>query len=387
MTITTIGEAFEINPRVKLTKGTEAPRVEMADVAPFTKCVRASHRPTYSGGAKFNHRDVLMARITPSLENGKTSVYVADKGSEELPASGSTEFIVLRARPGISDPDYCYYLMTSPGIRDFAISTMTGSSGRQRVQTDSLSAYQIDLPSLEEQQSTAETLGFIDDMIESNQAMVVLVPQLMAAAVERMAPVNSAEIPVSELADFVNGGAYTKGASGTGRMVIRIAELNSGPGSSTVYSDREVPLDKTAFPGDILMSWSGSLGIYRWTSDVALINQHIFKVIPRDFPHWLVYERLRSAMPTFQGIAADKATTMGHIKRHHLTDVKVPIPSKNEIRELEAICSPLWDLWLSVARQNEILVKLRDNLLPELLSGRIVPDEIDNIIRSVAVAR
>lgn len=386
MITTTIGEAFEINPKVKVSKGTVTPRVEMADVEPFTKYVHASHEIAYSGGAKFKHRDVLMARITPSLENGKTSVYVADQGKEDAPASGSTEFLVLRARPGITDPDYCYYLMTTVDIREFAIGTMTGSSGRQRVQTDSFSSYAIELPELANQRRIAETLSLLDDKIESNKAKIATIPQLIDAVVAKELSEDSKRIPVSDLAEFINGGAYTKGASGTGRMVIRIAELNSGPGASTVYSDRATPDEKTGYPGDILMSWSGSLGVYRWTSDEALINQHIFKVIPRDLPQWLVYERVRSAMPTFQAIAADKATTMGHINRQHLTDVTVPLPTEAAICSVSEVCEPLWDLWLSLARQNEALKQLRNTLLPELLSARISPDEIGNVLNSVEFA-
>jgi type I restriction enzyme S subunit len=82
----------------------------------------------------------------------------------------------------------------------------------------------------------------------------------------------------------VNGQAFTKFANGRGRLIIRIAELNSGPGGSTQYSDVTTTPSHIAFPDDIVFSWSGSLGVYRWHRDEALINQHIFKVIPRNVP-------------------------------------------------------------------------------------------------------
>ena len=174
------------------------------------------------------------------------------------------------------------------------------------------------------------------------------------------------------LGAYVNGGPYTKGASGSGRMVIRIAELNTGPGPSTVYSDIGVPQDRTARAGDILMSWSGSLGVYRWFRDEAIVNQHIFKVLPKDgYPAWLVFDRLDAIMPAFQRIAKDKATTMGHIQRGHLETTQVAVPSPPVIKELDFRVTPLWDRLLLAERESLKLASLRDTLLPELLSGRV----------------
>jgi type I restriction enzyme S subunit len=317
-----------------------------------------------------------MARITPSLENGKTSVYRASVDAKGDPAFGSTEFIVARGREGVSDSAFAYYLLTSTEVREHAIGSMTGSSGRQRVQQDSLESFEVDLPELSEQRAIAATLGALDDKIESNRRTVALIPQLVRARVDASISQAGDRIAVAELAHFVNGGAYTKGATGTGRMVIRIAELNSGPGGSTVYNDIDVPDEKVARAGDILMSWSGSLGVYRWFRDEAIVNQHIFKVIPTGYPAWLVFDRLDAVMPIFRGVAADKATTMGHIQRGHLESTNVEIPVVSEIEQLNEMLSPLWGRLLSAEREVVRLTKLRDALLPELLSGRMrVPAE------------
>jgi type I restriction enzyme S subunit len=244
------------------------------------------------------------------------------------------------------------------------------------VQQDSLESFEVDLPELSEQRAIAATLGALDDKIESNRRTVALIPQLVRARVDASISQAGDRIAVAELAHFVNGGAYTKGATGTGRMVIRIAELNSGPGGSTVYNDIDVPDEKVARAGDILMSWSGSLGVYRWFRDEAIVNQHIFKVIPTGYPAWLVFDRLDAVMPIFRGVAADKATTMGHIQRGHLESTNVEIPVVSEIEQLNEMLSPLWGRLLSAEREVVRLTKLRDALLPELLSGRMrVPAE------------
>ena len=378
MTLRSLAEAFLINPPIRISKGTVIPFVAMEDVEPFRRDVRASEVRPYSGGAKFMPGDIVMARITPSLENGKVSRYVSDDGT---PAAGSTEFIVIRGRDGISDTSFAYYLFTSTEIREFAISQMNGSSGRQRVQTDSLANYRIELPLLPKQRAIAATLGALDDKIESNRRLVDLIPRLVRAMVFDALGAHPGEVAVSDIATFVNGGAYTKGASGTGRIVIRIAELNSGPGGSTVYSDIDVPEEKTARAGDILMSWSGSLGLYRWFRDEAIVNQHIFKVLPSDgYPSWLVFDRLDIVMPVFQGIAKDKATTMGHIQRGHLESTMVEIPIRETVDLLDGLIAPLWQRLLLAEREVVELTALRDELLPEVLSGRIRVLEVDGTV-------
>lgn len=270
-----------------------------------------------------------------------------------------------------NDPKWIYYVLDS-----IEFSSFNSGSAQPSLNRNYLANIAIKRPPLDEQRAIAATLGALDDKIESNRRAVALIPQLVRARVDASLSQASDRIAVSELARFVNGGAYTKGATGTGRMVIRIAELNSGPGGSTVYNDIDVPDEKTARAGDILMSWSGSLGVYRWFRDEAIVNQHIFKVISTDYPAWLVFDRLDAVMPVFRGVAADKATTMGHIQRGHLESTSVEIPVVLEIEQLNETLSPLWERLLSAEREVVRLTKLRDALLPELLSGRMrVPAE------------
>ncbi len=270
---------------------------------------------------------------------------------------------------GNADSLFMYYLLSS--MTEEFDRHANGSTFRE-ISGTSLGKLQVSLPPIKEQRGIAHTLGALDDKIESNLRLIELIPYLIRARVTEALASSTRQVAVSELASFVNGGAYTKGASGTGRLVIRIADLNSGPGGSTVYSDIDVPDDKTARPGDILMPWSGSLGVYRWFRDEAIINQHIFKVIPAEgFPDWLVFDRLQAVMPVFQGIAKDKATTMGHIQRGHLKSTAAAMPSADSIVALDQALDPLWRRLLVADRESVRLAQLRDTLVPELLSGRI----------------
>lgn len=164
-------EAVEINPKVKLEKGEIYPFVDMKAVEPAWRSVTESERRAFtSGGAKFEPFDTLLARITPCLENGKIARYVSLNGTYG-PAFGSTEFIVIRGRDGVTDNNYAYYLTKWQEFRQFAISQMTGSSGRQRVSVESLAGFNVPVPDIKEQRAIAHILGSLDDKIELNRRM------------------------------------------------------------------------------------------------------------------------------------------------------------------------------------------------------------------------
>lgn len=280
---------------------------------------------------------------------------------------------------GSTDLKFVYYLVRHVGLDHLKHGTSNPSLTRE-----AFGSQYLPDPPLRSQRVIAATLGALDDKIESNRRIVQLIPLLIRLLVTQATIGDGQEVAVAGLGSFVNGGAYTRGASGTGRMVIRIAELNSGPGGSTIYSDIDTPDNKTARPGDLLMSWSGSLGVYRWVLDEAIVNQHIFKVLPSDeYPAWLVFDRLAAVMPRFRGIAKDKATTMGHIQRGHLESTLIAVPLPPTIRTLDRQIAPLWQRLLWAEQESVKLAALRDTLLPELLSGRIRVSEAREVVAEV----
>jgi len=163
-------EAVLVNPPVGLTRGTTYPFVEMAAVVPSARSVPESEiREFKGGGARFIPGDTLMARITPCLENGKIARFWPTDGTS--PGFGSTEFIVIRGRDGVTDNDFAYYLTQWPEFRQFAISQMTGSSGRQRVPASSLAHFEVTIPPIPVQRCIAHILGALDDKIALNRRM------------------------------------------------------------------------------------------------------------------------------------------------------------------------------------------------------------------------
>jgi len=198
-----------INPTERLSKGTIAKKIAMEVIQPFTKKIPSYSLEEYKGGVKFKNGDTIMARITPSLENGKTS-YV-DILEDDKVGFGSTEFIVFREKKNISDKHFIYYLTTSPIVRNTAIKSMTGSSGRQRVQTDVLKEHLFDAPPLPEQKAIAEVLSSLDDKIDllhrQNKTLESMAETLFRQWFVEEAKEDWEERPLGELITVKRGGS------------------------------------------------------------------------------------------------------------------------------------------------------------------------------------
>jgi len=139
-----IPDCIHINPRVKVPRESEDPFVPMGCLSNDSMLITGIESRAGNSGAKFKNGDTLFARITPCLENGKTG-FVQFLPSNEDVARGSTEFIVLRSNT--LTPEFVYCLARSDEFRGVAIKSMTGASGRQRVQQQCFSDLEIVQPS------------------------------------------------------------------------------------------------------------------------------------------------------------------------------------------------------------------------------------------------
>ncbi|MCI1880794.1 MAG: restriction endonuclease subunit S [Sporolactobacillus sp.] len=156
-------DVIQFNPIEKIQKGSIGKKIGMDKLQPFQRKVEGFERAMFTGGARFRNGDTLMARITPCLENGKTAqVNILD--NDEI-GFGSTEFVVMREKKGYSVSDFIYYLAISPRLRDIAIKSMTGTSGRQRAQINVIKNTMMEIPPIEEQKIIAYILSCFDDKI------------------------------------------------------------------------------------------------------------------------------------------------------------------------------------------------------------------------------
>ncbi|MET1941463.1 restriction endonuclease subunit S [Enterococcus faecium] len=207
---TRLDEFIDFNPRESIPKGKLVKKIAMDKIEPYTRDIDEYELLEFKGGTKFKNGDTLMARITPSLENGKTAkVNLLD--DDEI-GFGSTEFIVARAKAGISDADFIYYTLSRTDIREIAIKSMAGSSGRQRVQLDVLKNYEVHLPDLIEQQKIAEILKVLDDKIENNRKINHHLATLLQVNLNRHLETAAVKSRIGELdlkvSDHVANGSF-----------------------------------------------------------------------------------------------------------------------------------------------------------------------------------
>lgn len=290
------------------------------------------------------------------------------------------DLVIVRPSESVDARFLCYSINATSG--NYVLAHVVGAV-QQHFNVGSARNLRILMPSLARQRSIADVLQALDDKIAVNERLVQGCDDLRHLQFEEVLRAHResvAEVPLSTTADFINGRAFTKDATGSGRMVVRIAELNSGPGSSTVYNDIDVLPQYLAHAGDVLFAWSGSLTLARWYRDEAVINQHIFKVVPRDgLPNWLAFELVAQKLYEFRAVAASKATTMGHIQRHHLDEL-VQVPRRAIIGDLDARLRPLWNRALAAEMESLRLVQLRDALLPGLMSGQMRVCEAEALV-------
>lgn len=182
--------------------------------------------------------------------------------------------------------------------------------------------------------------------------------------------------PLDKIATYTNGLAMQKFPprdNEQGLPVIKIAELRSGFTESTSRASKDLDPLYLVNDGDILFSWSGSLLVKQWHSGRGALNQHLFKITSSEYPKWFYYFATITHLPWFQSIAEGKATTMGHIQRHHLSQALIAV-ANDEIRNAAGnILQPLTDMSLQVMLEARSLSDIRELLLPKLLLGDVVP--------------
>ena len=375
---------IEFNPRESLKKGTIAPKISMDALDPFTRKITSYVNEAYNGGTKFRNQDTIMARITPCLENGKTSM--VDILPNDVVGFGSTEYIVFRAKPGISDSKFVYYLACSKIIRDVAIKSMVGSSGRQRVQQSVVNNIEFSAPDLDEQEKIASILSSLDDKIELNRAINENLEQ-QAQGIFKKEFINIPSTPIGwehgnllEIADYLNGLAMQKfrpQSNEVGVPVLKIKELRQGScDSSSEFCSTNIKPEYFIYNGDVIFSWSGSLLVDFWCGEKCGLNQHLFKVTSQNYDKWFYYLWTNYHLQKFIAIAADMATTMGHIKREELSKSDVLIPNEEDYIRIGSILQPLYDMIISNRIENRKLASIRDSLLPQLMSGEVDLSEV-----------
>ena len=333
--------------------------------------------------------------------------------------------VILRAETPALHPRYLYHFVRSALFHAQESALQTGSAQPQLPIQD-INRVEIPIPPPDEQYAIAHILGTLDDKIELNRRMNETLETMARAlfkswfvdfdpvrAKHALSKVEGAEgrpsasleqaftglpqaladlfpdsledselgeIPkgwqvgrLDEIARFLNGLALQKYPPADGRSlpVIKIAQLRGGNTNGADRASADLQPDYIVQDGDILFSWSGSLECVLWAGGRGALNQHLFRVTSENYPRWLCYLGVHHHLDDFRHIAAGKATTMGHIQRHHLSDAKLAVPSPELLRAMDRSFQPLVESLWQRAVQSRTLSILRDTLLPKLISGEL----------------
>lgn len=221
------------------------------------------------------------------------------------------------------------------------------------------------------------------------EATAALFPDAFEESELGLIPKGWHACPVYSLADFINGASYKAfepNAERRGLPIVKIAELKSGITAQTAFSDLKMPEKYRLKSGDILFSWSGnpdtSIDTFVWSHDHALLNQHIFKVVPSGIEdRSFVLLALKHLKPLFTELARNKQTTgLGHVTVADLKRLKVAKPAPGVLAAWNEVISSIVDQAFVVIQQAQTLSTVRDSLLPRLISGQLRLPETEALV-------
>lgn len=388
-----LSEIALINPKESLPSGSLAKKVAMEKLQPFCRDIAGFELTKYNGGTKFRNGDTIMARITPCLENGKIAkVNILD---EKEIGFGSTEYIIFRAKPGVTDEDYLYYLVTSPIVRNPAIKSMVGSSGRQRVQTDVIQNLEIDVPELAIQKKIGSILKRIDDKIELNRKINDNLCEQIKATYKRIIDGSNnlkvtriGDLPIY-VTDYVANGSFaslkenvTLYQEPNYAYFIRNTDLKSG--NFDVYVDEHSYnfLSKSTLKGkEIIISNVGDVGsvfLCPKLNKPMTLGNNVIMIEPEDEKlRYYLYSLFKwfDGYNLIQGIKGGSAVPK--FNKTDFKNIKINLPLEKELEEFNNFVSPYFEKIIQNQDANKRLSELRDSLLPKLMSGEIDVDSIE----------
>ena len=418
-----IGEAVDFNPKESIKKGTIAKKIAMGQLTEFERKINGFEYAEYKGGPKFRNKDTLVARITPSLENGKTA-QVNLLGENEL-AFGSTEFIVLRANQNTVD-DFVFYLAKSPTFREKAISCMEGTSGRRRVNENVLKTQLIKLPDLPTQKAIAKVLSDLDAKIELNnkinrelEAMAKTLYDYWFVQFdfpnEQGKPYKSSggkmvynkelkqEIPVGwevgtlDSIGTINGGSTPSKSNennfcvedGTPWITPKDLSLNKGNkyitrGEFDVTENgiKEASL-KVMPKGTVLLSSRAPIGYLAISRGIVSTNQGFKSFVPKSyFSTEYIYYTVKNSIKIIE--AYSSGSTFKEISSSVLKTIKIYLPQKNVIEKYNQKVVPIFEKQNLLELENQQLTTLRDWLLPMLMNGQVAVGEAEEKLSMAA---
>ena len=390
-----LSEFLEFNPKRTIKKNEVARKITMDLLIPHSKQIYNFKYEPYTGGAKFSNGDTIMARITPCLENGKHA-YVSCLNEGEI-AYGSTEYIVLCGKNGVSDNEFVYYLSHTPQFVNTAIKSMVGSSGRQRAQVPVLENLIMPVPvNLSDQRKIAGILSALDSKIENNnkinanleaQAQALFKSWFVDFTPFKDQPFVDSELgsipqgwKVGKLGDYVEikrGGSprpIQKFLTSQGLNWLKISDATSTQ-SPFIFNIKEKiiinGLKKTVFlkAGSLVLSNSATPCIPKFLSIDSCIHDGWLY-----FPHsqlpknylYLFFKLMRNNL-----VSKANGSVFLNLKTDIVKNQVFAFSGEEIYNSFDKIIAPLFKEIENLTYETFQLSALRDTLLPKLMSGEI----------------
>lgn len=288
---------------------------------------------------------------------------------------------------------YLNAFMSSDYIKKYFELNATGSGMRFTLAVSTMEDMPIMLPSLNVQKKIGNILSTLDQRIENLRAQNRVLEQTAKTiydytflqyaghqtaynkTLNRNIPADWEIDNLYRIADFTNGLACQKYRPTTEKYklpVIKIREMHEGITADTEFVRSDIPEKVIVNPGDLLFSWSASLEVMMWNGVKGGLNQHIFKVTPKEyFSLYFVYFQLKDYIGNFKRMADARKTTMGHITTDHLNQSRIAIPNEETMKRFSSQVTPLFKKQLVNSQQIETLTTQRNTLLPLLMTGQV----------------
>lgn len=338
--------------------------------------VQAVSLPAISQTQEYKKGDVLVSNIRP---------YFKKIWQAEYDGGCSNDVLVFKANES-TDKDFLYYVLADDAFFNYSMAT---SKGTKMPRGDKTSIMQYGVPHYDivRQKKIACVLRMLDKKIELNnkinnnleqQAQALFANEFLSLDT---LPEGWKQASLIDIADYLNGLAmqkYRPTADESGIPVLKIKELRQGCcDDNSELCSPSIKSDYIIHDGDVIFSWSGSLLVDLWCGGICGLNQHLFKVTSSKYDKWFYYAWTKHHLDRFVAVAADKATTMGHIKRDELAKAEVLIPNETDYNRIGALLQPIYEMIISNRIENKKLAATRDTLLPKLMNGEIDMSEVD----------
>lgn len=390
-------ECVDLNPKITITKGQIYPFVEMANVNTCYRSPDNVDEKPFDSGVKFQDGDTVIARISPCLQNGK-SFYCQNIGT----GFGSTEYLVFRPKDDSVDSMYLYYFMMTDFIKLSMINSMTGATGRQRVNNDVFNDIEVCFPNIDIQRKIGEILSAYDNLIENNQKQI----NLLEEAAQRLykewfvdlhfpgyedveivagVPEGWKWTPFSDAFDYIRGRSYTSKqlVEQGGIMMANLKNIDSFGGYKRRAEKRYIGNykdDQILHPGDIVMGVTDMTKERRLVGHVAFIpdlgeemtfSMDLIKLIPKLVTHSYLYSAMRFGYYSRNISQLANGVNVLHLKPDSMMNMEMLIPSTNVMNKYELIFDAYNNRIDLLEKQIEFAKEARDRLLPKLMSGEI----------------